>query len=115
MCSPCGYVANSIERFPWWRKADAGGAAVALAGENRIIPYCLFFGLLNFTFSPFFSAVFKERRQGHVPLPGHGICRNLGRQFAHFALPVEFDELVQNAAHFKPVALNAFVNLFQLG
>lgn len=48
VCSPCGNslgeVAVSSVSSPKFQGGRAGGAAVALAVENRIIPCCLFFG-----------------------------------------------------------------------
>ena len=43
-------VAISFVRIPWKRKAGAGGVAVALAVNDRIIPCCLFFELSNIKF-----------------------------------------------------------------
>ena len=63
------------------------------------------------SFPTAFLALFKQCHQRQVALPGRRITGYPGCKRAHFALPVKLDELVQNVAHLKPVAFNAFMHL----
>jgi hypothetical protein len=103
-----GEVAVSSVSSPKFRGGRAGGAAVALAVENRIIPCCLFFGRFS---SCFFGA--KSSCQYLQALPQDGVFQGFRTpisQFLQLPFPFNFHELVQNSPDFIPVALNAFRN-----
>ena len=91
------------------RKADAGGAAVALVdSENRIVPYCLFFKRKNLWGAQLFL---QSAGQLFIALHGQRIGSCTQRQLFHFMLPFEFDKLINDVAHFGPVAFDTLGNL----